>query len=75
MYFMLFCFFMWSGNYIRILYVGWPSCKDSFFGLDSLCWVAIKESSCGLEGGGHYVRILYVEWPLHLHSLCGVAIM
>ena len=64
MYFMLFCFFMWSGNYIRILYVGWPSCKDSFFGLDSLCWVAIKESSCGLEGGG---------WrPLCKDSLCGV---
>ena len=60
MYFILFCFSMWSGHYIRILYVGWPSCKDSFF---------------GLEGGGHYVNILYVEWPLHMHSLCGVAIM
>ena len=28
MYLFLFCLSMWSGHYRRILYVGWPSCKE-----------------------------------------------
>ena len=54
---------------ILLLYVECPLQKDS------LCGMAIKDSSFGLESGGHHVRIFYVERPLHLHSLCGVAIM
>ena len=63
-----FYFSMWSGHYIRILYVGWPSCILFYF--VSLCGVAITYAFS--MWGGHHVRILYVGWPCR-DSLCVAA--
>ena len=74
-YFILSCFSMWCGHNIRIPYVGWQSCRESFCGLEGGGWRPLcKNSLCGVAIM-YFILLLYVECPLQKDSLCGMAIM